>query len=148
MPGKPARRKRRRVSRGTAAAIAVVLVVLVVGSYYGYTTFAAPRNAKIQPVTVTIPTGVGKNSDLNFSPTVIDVVVGVNNTVVWVNEDNVNHTVEATHIPNGAGNFTSEAPIAPGQSFTVTLTMPGVYQYHDSLYPAWMQGAIIVKRSG
>jgi len=148
MPTKPGSPNRKRFGRKTVAAIAVIILILIVGTYFAYTIFIAPRFVKIEPVTVTIPAGVGKDSSLNFSPVVVKVVIGVNNTVVWVNRDVVNHTVDATQVPQGASKFSSGGPIMPGQTFTMTFTVPGDYVYQCSIHPEWMQGAVIVKQSG
>ena len=146
MPSRPGKPKRKRLGRRTTAAMAVVIVVLVIGAYFGYTTFLSPR-VKFEPVSVIIPAGVGKNSNLNFSPAVVKLVIGVNNTVIWVNRDVVNHTVDAILVPQGAVKFSSGGPIMPGQNFTVTLTVPGSYTYQCDLHPQWMQGGIVVKQA-
>ena len=145
MPTNAGRPRRKRFGKKTVAAIAVVIVVLIVGTYFAYTFFLAPP-PKIEPVTVTIPEGVGKNTNLNFSPVVVKLVIGVNNTVTWVNRDVTNHTVDATQVPQGAARFSSGGPLLPGQSFTVTFTVPGDYEYQCDLHPQWMMGAIVVKQ--
>jgi plastocyanin len=78
-----------------------------------------------------------------FAPDTVTVVVGVNNTIVWTNNDIAAHTVTSTSIPTGAKTFDS-AIIAPGAFFTQTLTIPGTYHYICSLH-GWMKGTIIVK---
>jgi plastocyanin len=127
-----------------AAVAAVVAVVVIVALYEAYPLLAPPR--KIVPVTVAIPKGVGANSGLNFSPATLTVVIGFNNTVIWINKDSVNHTVDAFQVPQGAAKFSSGL-LQPGQNFTVTLTLPGVYAYQCSIHAAWMQGAVVVKKS-
>jgi hypothetical protein len=71
------------------------------------------------------------------------VVVGINNTVSWINNDTIEHTVSAFSVPSGAEPFNS-ALIAPGESFTVTLSVPGVYKYTCMWHP-WLAGEITVK---
>jgi plastocyanin len=93
---------------------------------------------------ISMPSGVGNNNKLNFDPVNATVVVGVNNTVVWSNDDTVNHTVVSSSVPKGAQTFSSPQ-IAHGQTFRVTLTVPGVYQYFCSIHPLWMKASIVVK---
>ena len=96
---------------------------------------------------VVMPNGVGSNTGLNFSPANATVVVGVNNTIVWTNEDTVAHTVVSKSVPAGAANFSSSL-IQSGGRFNVTLTVPGTYKYFCSLHPQWMQATIVVKAGG
>jgi plastocyanin len=73
-----------------------------------------------------------------FDPQVVKVKINVNNTVVWVNEDDVVHAVVAR---DGTFNFPS---INPGQSVSFTFTRPGRYDYYCNLHP-WMTGTVIVE---
>ena len=72
-----------------------------------------------------------------FGPDRITVVIGVNNTVVWTNNDSQPHTVTA----NGAA-FDSGF-LAPGATFSYTFTQPGTYDYHCTYHP-WMTGTVVV----
>jgi nitrite reductase (NO-forming) len=90
---------------------------------------------------VDIPSGAGMQmvpgNDF-YSPPTLTVVIGVNNTVTWVNNDNVPHTVTANDGSYNSGNLN------PGQSWSHTFTAPGTYTYYCS-YHSWMKGTIIVK---
>jgi len=90
-------------------------------------------------VRVSINPGSGINTTSTYySPSTITVVIGVNNTVVWTNNDNMEHTVTATDKSFDSG------LIEPGQSFSWTFTSPGTYTYFCTLHP-WMKGTVIVK---
>ncbi len=89
-------------------------------------------------VQVVIPAGTGSNLQLTYSPASITVVIGVNNTVTWVNEDGVLHTVTAT-----GGSFDS-GTMAAGASWSHTFTTPGTYSYVCTFH-SWMKGTITVK---
>jgi len=89
-------------------------------------------------VIVSNPKGSGTNPSLTFDPQVVKVKINVNNTVVWVNEDDVVHAVVAR---DGTFNFPS---INPGQSVSFTFTKPGRYDYYCNLHP-WMTGTVIVE---
>lgn len=90
---------------------------------------------------VIMPAGVGGNNKLNFSPSVITVIVGVNNTVTWTNEDTSIHTVTATDGSFNSGN------ISPGTSWTYIFSTPGNYSYYCVYHSGWMRGTVIVKSS-
>jgi plastocyanin len=88
---------------------------------------------------VSISPGAGTDtSSKGFSPESITVVLGVNNTVIWTNDDSSPHTVTANNGAFESGN------LAPGQSYSFTFTTAGVYQYHCTYHP-WMVGTVVVK---
>ncbi|HXX72084.1 MAG TPA: multicopper oxidase domain-containing protein [Candidatus Acidoferrales bacterium] len=98
------------------------------------------------PVTGSVSVAINSGSALNttsiyFSPPTITVVIGVNNTVIWTNDDSAEHTVTATN------NSFNSGYIEPGQSFTYTFTTPGTYTYYCTIHP-WMKGTVIVEAAG
>ena len=114
------------------------LAVLPNSAYASQTTQTAPGRAP-SSVAVSIVPGAGTNTTgKGFLPDAITVVLGVNNTVVWTNNDGSPHTVTANNGAFESGN------LAPGQTFSFTFTAPGVYQYHCTYHP-WMVGAVTVK---
>ena len=88
---------------------------------------------------------------VRFDP--IGVLIEPGQTVRWVNESNV-HTSTAYHpdndghalrIPEAAEPWDSGYLVEPGDSFEVTLTAPGVYDYYCAPHEmAGMVGRIIV----
>lgn len=93
-----------------------------------------------------MPNGVGVRSSLNFLPSTITLVIGVNNTISWTNKDSADHTVTFTTVPSGVQRISITNPdVGPGETFTITLTVAGTYQYHCSFHPGWMRGTVIVK---
>ena len=74
--------------------------------------------------------------NFSFNPGSITVVIGVNNTVTWTNQDSVTHTVTAND-----GSFNST--VRPGTTFTHTFTTAGVFAYHCSIHK-FMQGTVKV----
>ena len=95
---------------------------------------------------IMIPYDVGGNESLNFQPASITVVIGVNNTVTWIDLDSIQHTVVSTSIPAGAQKFDSGI-LNQGQTFSLTFTVPGTYHYDCSIHPDWMKGTILVLTS-
>lgn len=84
-----------------------------------------------------VPQAYTKTTDA-YNPNPIIVVLGVNNTVVWVNDDSLTHTATADDFSWDTGD------ILPGQSATITFTAPGTYTYHCSPHPN-MVGTVIVQ---
>lgn len=121
-------------------AIGVVVVLIIVGLAY---FFLYNPGTTITPVAVVMPSGVASNTNLNFQPSTITVVIGVNNTVVWTNKDTTAHTVVNATAPVAFGSATSL--IAAGQPFSYTFTVPGTYNYFCNLHPTNMKGTVIVK---
>jgi copper-containing nitrite reductase len=105
------------------------------------TTTAASGSSGSPPaaVHVSIPSGSGSDtSSAGYSPATITVVIGVNNTVTWMNDDSMPHTVTSVTKLFDSGNLN------PGDMFSYTFTSPGTYLYFCS-YHSWMKGTIIVK---
>jgi plastocyanin/predicted lipoprotein with Yx(FWY)xxD motif len=112
------------------------------------TTSTSTTSTPVSPqaARVMIPSGASSNQSslgtLGFYPNNITVVVGINSTVVWTNNDAVTHSVVSFSVPSGAQAF-SDVSLAPGGTFSVTLTVPGTYKYHCTIHP-WMIGTIVV----
>jgi len=89
---------------------------------------------------VTILPGASYPNSTGYSPDTITVVIGVNNTVEWVNNETAPHTVTATDHSFDSGN------LSPGDTWTYTFTKPGTYTYVCTYHP-WMKGTVIVVSS-
>ena len=91
---------------------------------------------------VSISPGSGaQTTSRYYVPSTIRVVIGVNNTVTWVNNDDAPHTVTANNGAFNSGNLNA------GQSWSFTFTTPGTYAYYCSYHP-WMKGTVIVEPAG
>ena len=98
-----------------------------------------------QVVQVSIYKGSANPSDPpGYTPDTITLVIGVNNTVAWTNNDSIHHTVTTTSAPAGGG-FNS-GNMNGGATCTHTFTVAGTYQY-DCVYHSWMTGTVVVKAS-
>jgi plastocyanin len=62
-----------------------------------------------------------------FRPSVITVVIGVNNTVVWTNKD---VTGSALHDVTSDQDLFKSSLLAPNESWSYTFTEAGEYKYH------------------
>jgi len=132
-------------------AVAALLVgfVLRPGGTTGTTTTITTPRTDITPRVATTPTmrevvvsnppGSAANTSLTFEPSYVRVVIGVNNTVTWVNDDTTIHTVTSTI-------RLFDYQLQPGQRISYTFTSPGVYQYTCTLHP-WMTGVVEVATS-
>jgi plastocyanin len=122
----------------------VILSVLAIALISGL-IMALPMTRAQSTIMVSETLGAGNPSGApGYDPDVIDVVVGVNNTISWTNNDvGHNHTVTSMEIPPGAVPFDS-GNMVKNATFTVTLTVPGVYRYGCSYHP-WMTGVIDVE---
>lgn len=135
--------------RKIIAVVVVVLisVVLTFAFYdlYMYNVYVTNRylgnnptaGNQIQIVVVIIPPGAGSNPRLGFEPATISIVIGMNNTIIWKNEDSTWHTAHS-NVPEFYSNY-----IEPGGNFTHTFQHPGIYPYHCDPHP-WMTGKVTV----
>lgn len=106
----------------------------------GTVVVKAASGSSANGVQVTMTSGSSLPSGApGYKPDSIVVVIGVNNTVTWTNDDTGEvHTAVADNL-----NFNS-MNVQPGGSFTFTFTTPGTFTYH-CIYHSWMKGTIIVK---
>jgi len=131
--------------------IAVATVVLV--SFFAFWQAGTVSSGNVAGVVIQIPSGAGQYptswnqsqpiiSDSYYSPATVHLVIGVNNTVKWVNQDTLPHTVTSRGLSSGAATFDS-GTLNPGASFTYTFRTVGQYTYTCSFHP-WMGGEVIV----
>ena len=109
------------------------------------TSTTTTSSVSASPANIIMPAGVGNNQQLNFSPVTATVYIGINNTIIFTNDDTVVHNVDWSTVPTGstltAG--TTSVNLKNGQTYTVTLTTPGTYTYACD-YHSWMRGTIVV----
>ena len=115
-------------------AIVAALVILYTGQLHTNST----NSTSLSIVQVSIENGSGVNPNSpGYSPPKITIVIGINNTVRWMNYDSMPHTVTAVDGSFDSGN------LDPGQSFVHTFNTPGTYVY-VCIYHHWMEGTVIV----
>jgi len=157
-------KKRSAVGTGAIAAVVAVLIIVAgaaylyvnppataTGSTYStqeltFTNYGA-NNTVATTSTSTSMAGTVVNVDIpsdngypfaQYTPQVVLVVIGVNNTVVWTNHDVIVH-----NILTSSGLFDS-GDMGPGSTYTFTFTQTGTYAYYCSYHPS-MAGVIIVR---
>ena len=120
-------------------AVGMFLVAGATTSTTATTSSSSTGGTPVATVQVTIPMGSGSDTtSTGYSPARIVVVIGVNNTVMWTNDDNMPHTVTSLNKTFDSGNMN------PGDMWSFTFTAPGVYPY-GCIYHSWMKGIVIVK---
>jgi plastocyanin len=84
----------------------------------------------------------------NYVPNQSSVLLGINNKVIWQNNDDTAHTVTADHRTTDAysGDFGSLGVLKPGDSYEFLFTEPTEIPYHCEPHP-WMTGKISVDLS-
>jgi plastocyanin len=79
----------------------------------------------------------------SFDPAILNIRPGT--TVVWTNEDRINHRIEhLPELPSDKLLFRSES-LSPGQSFSYTFTQPGRYKYGDPQQAGGRTSLVIVE---
>ncbi len=136
------RKERAAVSLDMALAVVFLIAIIAASGYWVYQFYYAgggPQEPHTQIVQASILNGAGNdNTAPGFSPTTIVVVIGVNNTVTWTNNDSAPHTV--TDVSGGFDSLN----MVPGQKYTHTFGSVGTFNIKCNYHP-WMYGTIIVK---
>lgn len=115
------------------------LVVLPNSAFNQTATTTTTTTHSVGGSLVSIANGAGSASNpRGYSPDVITVLLGINSTVTWVNDDSIDHTVTSV-----SGLFNSQV-IPPGGTFTYAFTAAGNYSYGCEFHPL-MTGTVIVK---
>jgi plastocyanin len=117
---------------------AVFLIIAIASVSYG--AYSTAKTSPIAGVTISMVAGASdpSNSAGHFVPAAIVVVIGVNNTVTWTNDDYTIHTVTSNSGLFGTGLLNH------GDSWTHTFDAPGTYAYHCAIHP-FMTGTIVVE---
>jgi nitrite reductase (NO-forming) len=101
------------------------------------TTSSSTSTSPLTSMVTILANAAGNFSSKGYAPDTIHVVIGVNNTVEWMNDDTAAHTVTSD-----TGLFDS-GYLGPGQSWSWTFTTAGTYSYHCG-YHSWMTGTVVV----
>lgn len=142
--------------------VAVVVLFVIAGGWYlmrpkpvSYPSGQPQTQAQQTPTSTgsatTATSGATTNEEKNlvkigstgFLPQNITVKVG--ETVVWVNTDTENHTVNsAPHPTHTAYPPLNLGVVKPGSKVSLSFPKAGVYKYHDHLNPS-LSGSITVQ---
>jgi plastocyanin len=132
-----------KVNRTLAGVALILLVAAGIGGgldYIGSSHLYSASNIPKPPagsVLVVMVSGAYFNQSMGFSPANITLVLGVNSTVMFYNNDVAVHTATALDKSFNTGD------ILAGQSVTVTFNTTGTFSYY-CIYHLWMVGSITV----
>jgi plastocyanin len=108
-------------------------------------TMALPLANAQSAVVVSMPNGSGLPAGgPGYAPDTVTVVIGVNNTITWTNNDTAHHNVTPGNEPAGATWSAGSGDMAPNAAYSFTFTVPGNYTY-TCTYHKWMTGNVVVK---
>jgi plastocyanin len=125
----------------TGVLTAVITILIIIGAVAGYSLSSSSAKVATTVVQISIVNGAyNPSSSTHFSPQSVTLVIGMNNTVTWTNNDYTIHTVTSD-----TGAFDSGL-LNNGNSWTYTFTTPGTYTYHCAIHP-FMKGTIVVRGS-
>ncbi|MGY5150505.1 MAG: cupredoxin domain-containing protein [Candidatus Nitrosopumilus sp. bin_68KS] len=137
----------------------IALLIGMTGTFVFYTSFYLPESlAKpsvdehiLEPekeLLIKIVPGAVIEGNQNYVPNQADVLLGINNKVIWENNDDTAHTVTPDHRQSDgySGDFGSIGVIKPGETYEFLFTEPQEVPYHCQPHP-WMTGKIKVEVS-
>ena len=116
-------------------AIAILTGLLLTGAAVAQTPSQTPSPAPI-PTDAPGPSAVVHIKNFAFVPATVTVKVG--QSVAWVEDDDVPHTVTAVDVSFDSGNLDKNG------GFTHTFKKAGTYPYLCT-YHSYMKGTVIVK---
>lgn len=79
---------------------------------------------------VSIPQGASIEGRTSLIPKDITIVLGINNTVTWINEDDVPHAL----VSDDKNNSWQTGVMQYGDSSSVTFNSTGIFEYHGEPY--------------
>jgi plastocyanin len=140
-------------------AYGIGLIALIIGAAIGisyYQLYFVPEYNSIPPISekvarpgdttsiLVVPGAANKDQEQNFVPKKIESQLGVNNRVIWTNNDNVAHyvTPDKPFKDRYSGDFGSKA-IMPGDTYQFLFTEEVNLPYYCAVHP-WMTGEIDV----
>jgi hypothetical protein len=143
----PVKPKRSRTFSISTIVILLLAAIAAVAYYVGTppplpsadtSASACPSNAPL----VDIPEGVS----VKYQVPTLTVVLGVNNTVGWRDQDtSALHVVSSQSVPPGSIQW--DFNMTAGNSYCVKLPVAGTYSYEIGFSPTTFPGVIVVKSS-
>lgn len=83
----------------------------------------------------------------NFVPKLVNIQLGVDNHVVWINDDDTPHTVTPDHsyAEGYSGKFGSDGVLKAGEVYEFLFTEEAEIEYHCEPHP-WMKGKLVITK--
>jgi hypothetical protein len=96
-----------------------------------------------QVVPIDIASATGPDTVDSFTPPNVRLVIGVNNTVSFVNSGKGFVAVDSIYWPANGTGFSTPI-LSSGGNWSITLTSPGLYNYTEYIHPTGTFGSILV----
>lgn len=137
----------------------MTMIVAVAASAIFYQSFYLPESlqrpavddhilnpTQIQEIEI-IPGSSSPDQQDNYVPKAVNIQLGVNNLVRWINTDDVAHTVtpDSPTEDSYSGIFESEGVIRAGETYEFLFTEEREIPYHCEPHP-WMTGTLDITR--
>jgi len=135
-------------------------IAITVALFCSLAVTALPTASAVTAVNISIPSGAGSpesgwttgSTTLDgWSPLSVTLIIGVNNSVLWTNNDAAPHTVTihpGDPTSSSGASTTNEVATSgnmnAGATYTYTFNAPGTYTITCDYHP-WMIGTVIVK---
>ena len=99
-------------------------------------------------LTIDIVLGALLEGNDAYIPEDSEVLLTIDNHVIWTNSDETAHTVTPDHryADSYSGDFGSVGVILPGDTYEFVFTEPAEVHYHCTPHP-WMTGSITIAKS-
>ena len=83
----------------------------------------------------------------NFVPKLVNIQLGIDNYLIWINDDDVAHTVTPDHrtTDSYSGDFGSAGVVMPGETYEFLFTEAQTVPYHCQPHP-WMTGTLVITK--
>ena len=143
-------------------AYGIGMLAVIIGmsaSLIFYTSFYLPESLEKPTVAdhilhpdgsmmIEIVPGAVTEGNENYVPNKSEVLLTMNNHVIWKNNDDTAHTVtpDKKHADSYSGEFGSPAVIKAGETYEFLFTEPQEVPYHCTPHP-WMTGTVVVAKS-
>lgn len=149
------------VKSGNAYGIGIMTVIVgVVASAIFYQGFYLPESLEkpsvdehilhpdeeMKEISIIVGSALPDQVD-NYIPKIVDIQLGIDNRVVWKNDDDTAHTVTPDHAyaEGYSGPFGSDGVILPGETYEFLFTEEAEIKYHCQPHP-WMKGELSITR--
>ena len=83
----------------------------------------------------------------NFVPKLVNIQLGIDNRVTWINDDDTPHTVTPDHAyaEGYSGQFGSDGVLKAGETYEFLFTEEAEIEYHCQPHP-WMKGKLVITK--
>ena len=133
--------------------VGISVSIIFYQMYYLPESFAKPAVAEhiLNPIEQTnismILGSANPDQQDNFVPKLVNIQLGIDNHVIWINDDDTPHTVTPDHsiADSYSGPFGSSGVVKAGEKYEFLFTESYEIEYHCEPHP-WLTGTLIVTK--